>query len=874
MASAWRLALAFVLFLTAAALAQGAPPPAREIAQWIDQLGDNAFATRQKASRRLWEAGQAAESALGQALKSDDLEVRRRAGEILDKFRWGIYPDTPMDLVALIERYQAGDRSVKQEVVRKLFDRGAQGCAVLVKLATAEPDEEVRRDLYLHIAQDAARALPALLAENDFTTLETLLELSLALEHDDVVLQNYAVYWLLRDKIDERIRLVQARGNSARNGKTLPLLVYLNRAKGDLTAAREAAQKSGRVDLLETVLLEQGDWKALAKLADERPMQDNTVLLGQRVMYHRLAGDAAGLDKALGALREHAAQQTDDDGLWLCAKALLLNDRPQDAVSVLEKGKGQAIAFDLLCTQLRYREAFALVEQARATKAPDLPALEVALARTLYLLGKKDEAQAIFTRLGAQIKQEKSETWHQSLVTAEYRVGLKEQSLAHCAQLLTRPGVDVNAEQQQLLNLIFPRHVDRALAWWKALRRHFAGEEPAAVLKRVRDVLEGHTAVKDLESLAAAVTRETEKLTPREREQWLLAAAETCQAAGLEALEKDYLEKAAALPETTLAQQRLGDFLSEKKLWEQAAAHYGQAWETDRRQALSLYLQGWALLQSGADKEGKRRIEMAHRVPFGDEIVRQRFATALRQRGQDEAARREEDLLVKIGRPGSFYVGEAQRLTSLGAIAQNEFLQAAALQDHSLLRCLQPYIDFVEHAANLGVPHYIHRLRARGLVGAGRMDEAHKEIELCLTLLPGNADLPIQLLPALEKRGLKKEAEDVYVRTTTVLERVCADYPNSAWAHNNLAWVSACCLRRLDDALAHAREASELAPDNTGYLDTLAEVHFRRGEQDKAIEIMKKCSSLEPRTSYFRKQLKRFEAGDRTAVVPSSGGDD
>ncbi len=46
-------------------------------------------------------------------------------------------------------------------------------------------------------------------------------------------------------------------------------------------------------------------------------------------------------------------------------------------------------------------------------------------------------------------------------------------------------------------------------------------------------------------------------------------------------------------------------------------------------------------------------------------------------------------------------------------------------------------------------------------------------------------------------------------------------------------------------------------------------VHFQRGEKDKALELMKKCVELEPQTEYFRKQLKRFEAGDPAAEVPN-----
>src|SRR5262249_6073895 len=152
-----------------------------QIATWVRQLGDNEFPVREEATRRLWEAGRVAEAAVTEAARSEDAEVRRRAAGILDKFRWGIYPDTPAEVVTLIGRYQAGGREVKESVVRQLFEKGGPGCAALIKVASAEPDPDIRRSLFLQIAQDAARSFPSLLEEENYGMLEDLQELTLEL---------------------------------------------------------------------------------------------------------------------------------------------------------------------------------------------------------------------------------------------------------------------------------------------------------------------------------------------------------------------------------------------------------------------------------------------------------------------------------------------------------------------------------------------------------------------------------------------------------------------------------------------------------------------------------------------------------------------
>lgn len=75
------------------AVAAAADPPTA--ADLTADLGHPLFARRETASKRLWELGEPARPALVKAAAGDDPEAARRAKVVLDRFDWGLYPDTP-----------------------------------------------------------------------------------------------------------------------------------------------------------------------------------------------------------------------------------------------------------------------------------------------------------------------------------------------------------------------------------------------------------------------------------------------------------------------------------------------------------------------------------------------------------------------------------------------------------------------------------------------------------------------------------------------------------------------------------------------------------------------------------------------------------
>jgi tetratricopeptide (TPR) repeat protein len=841
---------------------RAAPPSAPTAAQiegWVKQLGDNDFVAREEATRKLWEAGDAAEPALRRAARSDDAEVARRAQDILAKFKWGLYPDTPREVAFLVAAYQAATEAPeKADIVRRLLRAGPAGHKAVARVGFAEGNDEVRDGVFDRLRQD----LPALMADNDAGAVDALVKTGLYSKKMGP--GYYVAWWLLRGRPPEAVAALEALAADPEHRKAAEALAYICRARGDMAAARRAATRARSRELVEALLFEAGDWKGLAKRPElvipEMPVEQAAF----RAAYRRLAGDDKGADEALAEARKLAeAEREPDEVTFLAAKACFLNDRPAEGLEQAARAGRWAVRFEVLAAQQKYREALALTEAAKAAGSRDLPALELLAARTFHLLGEKEKAQAIFTRQADQIREGFDADLAGALVEAEYRAGLKDQAFAHCARVLAlyRPdGPPPRFQLRPFLAKVFPDDADSAAALWSLLRRKHEKEAPEKLLRQVRDLLEGKASADKVRELV----KEAETGSGLEDGLLRVALADAAQAAGLDELARSCLEKSSA----PAALVRLGDLLADKGRWEEAAKRYRQAWEKDRRQPLPLFLSGLALTRAGKAAEGGKVMERAHMLPLGDETVRQSFAQELARRGLREGLRRETEMLRLVSLPESYAFGAAARFQAIEAAGRKDYRSAERAYEQAMLRCLHAWTNFVQPAAYVGVPALAHRLRAAALINEGDAEGARREVRLAQNLTPGNIDLAILLVPALEKRGLTGDADKLFADTLAVYERLCKEYPRCAWAHNSAAWLSACCRRNLDGALAHARKAVELGPDTPSYLDTQAEVHFQRGEKDQAVALQKRVISLDPKKGYYRKQLKRLEAGDPRAELP------
>ncbi|MCY2982927.1 MAG: hypothetical protein NTY15_04735 [Planctomycetota bacterium] len=138
---------------------------------------------------------------------------------------------------------------------------------------------------------------------------------------------------------------------------------------------------------------------------------------------------------------------------------------------------------------------------------------------------------------------------------------------------------------------------------------------------------------------------------------------------------------------------------------------------------------------------------------------------------------------------------------------------------------------------------------------------ADKLVRVAFRCKPQDIDVPIVIVPAAERVFGKELADEWFHLFYHPLLKHLEEFPNDSLIGNNTAWLAALCNRNLEQAKMLANKVTASYPEAT-YLDTLAEIEYRLGNVERAIELSEKCLRMEPKNKQHRKQLKRFRAGN------------
>jgi tetratricopeptide (TPR) repeat protein len=825
-----------------------AAPSREQIAGWVRDLESNDPGTWRRAVAKLWEAGKAAEPALRSVMKHRDPDVVLRARLVLGRFDWGIYPDTPVAVVQGIERYRDGDAAQRKLAATELMKQGRPGYAALQRLLARESDLALRRQVAEHIRNQCRPLARDLLAAGDTDGAARVLEAAAA-GGDDAVLRDLAVLWVLTSQAAAKARALEAQ-TSDRNKATL--CAYLHRASGDLAAARRVAAKAGLAEIVTGILDEQEDHAALAR---STPKEIRDVPARLAVLLHR-AGDHAGAEAALARIPagDHATRAT----------VLFFTGRPRAAIAAERAAGNLAAACAHLAAQGRRHDALALSISAASGAGEQRVWLLLEQAKLAHRMGEKELTERLLAEAfrGAEQVPGRGDGLLAEVARVAIRLG-RRHVLEAVGQALDR----TNAPPPRRLLAALSAHEGDLLMWWDFLRRRPSDSAPSAVLARLNRWFGEGKAGTNFDALLVEAERRPVP-TATMKEKWRGAVARACLAVGRTKKAEELLRAASQTGASAAGHLLLGDFYFEQKRWAEAAAEYNRAARRRPAEPLGWYLLGAASARAGQAKEGRALTERARLLSLADEAARYTVANALAQRGLAEEAAGERELLVRSAPFQSIYTTNAATSLAARAVRSRLPLEAARYYRRVVMNLAQRGGAFLDATAYLRVPGLAHLHQAHGLLAAGKLDDALAEARRLRDYLPEETSIAIELVRALDRASRKSAADALFEGVFPLLQRACVAAPRSAECHNRLAWLGARCNRQLNAALRHARRAVALAPGVPGPLDTLAEVHFQRGEKAEAEAAIRQALKLAPADTYYAAQLRRITAGDRTAALP------
>ena len=845
-----------------------------QVKKWIDELGDADFTTRENAHKNLWKAGSDAEEQLKVALKGDDAEIRKRSLELLEKFKWGIYHDSPIAIIDLIQAYQSGTLQDKEKSIAKLIEMGGLGVKSVIKIINAEEQEEVRNSVLSYASKSVSKVIPYLIEKNEFKFLDQILQMMLE-NRAEGVFSNYAVYAILSASTDKIInQLSKNKPPKISDEINKEILAYLYRSKGEHNDALKFAKESKNPELYTQLALEASKWKAVL---DTDHFPDDLLLgkLGYKLAMYRLTNEKTEFDGAKKTLLEIAEELTGKDKngvesteqLFQAAKIALLNYIVPEGIDCLLKNKKRMMVAEIYASRFEFDKIKSLIEEARNENAKDVPSLEIHWAKILYGLGEKEQALKILDQYSSRIADKSEGDWPLKLVHAWILIKKRDRALDDAANYLQK--IEHREASGRMLNKMFGDDSEFYDPLFRFFFKKKNTETAQAVIKQINDLhdkkLESKVVVKlidDLLEYASTVTAE-ESVSLKN------AAGAILKKYGLDEKLKELADKFGS--ETI--QLSLADLYAEKKEWAKARDSFKVAWDKDKSKSIIAFMIAKMEENIGDKTQASKWKDLATWAPLGNEQVRLDFAYALGKRNYMDDALIQFDLVSKTGEPGSYSVGASSRALASRLIEKKSFEKAADGYELAMLRCMTPFVSFTQSQAYVNVPSLIARLRCRSAIENNDFDKVDSFAAKAFDLQPGEVELPILVYQPLIAKGKKELADKIFASAKKTIQKVGDDYPNCAWAHNSAAWLSACCKSDLIWGLNQAEMAVKLDGKSAAHLDTLAEVLFQLKRQKEAVEAQTKAVALEPTKIYYKKQLKRIQNGDPSVDRPEENDD-
>jgi len=859
-----------------------APMPREEVAigEAVRQLGDESYAARESATRLLWSLGEKALPELREAAASRDPEAAIRARDLLRKIELGILPDSSPRIVELVLRYDGGGHDERQAVVQEL--KRLQAWRQILKLYALEKDEaalEMLSDSVKGVAIEAARgclaAEPPDLAgafsylgmarpePSEFMamaalhraggTLDSELKKAAGRDGANAALWRYSLLAVAGRPL-EAAREAEQAGldlHAARlrllAGDPLPWLEVATHGpqvlpSAGLTLYREAAARRWQGEELRPESLRQlrrmtavGDedeqFKALRLLfllGDHGEAEKRLTALDPRAAFHYFES-AERIEEALGAFGIDPAKP--DFVGWALKRFEVLQDRPDDEEHEL--------------TELALLGSF--LERRGLTKE-----LEEGFAAPLVRLAAAD--QEIFIRVAARLFNGPID-------------GLSLPTVAPVVTALASFAGDDDVRWMMAVENLFESYdrPDRLWSWIATVEPAMGKRERFELLCRLYGLLPDPR-----DQRAGFFARAWAAIDRADRVERPLLLELMTDLADAVGDSRNFVRGAEGISRLEAAGERRrfkGAAYAAVDRWADSAAEWAKLVESAPTDPAYRAYAAAALRRAGSDSAAAEQERMAELLALGETIAQFQCAEAFGAAGDFERAARWwrraamectnqssafSAALVRLGEQahaeedwvGAAAIGEAQALQQAMAGAEGYRSVPIGFSISSALR-LRVDADLARSFSRLA------KSRATAVAG----------LERAAAMPCADLALSDHYFAPLRAAGLVKIHDQAFERLWRNLATRIERYPENDNTRNSAAWLASRANRRLGEAEAHLAKALASHPRQAAYLDTMAEVHFARGDRAKALEYSRRSLAEEGKDLQLIRQHERFKSG-------------
>ena len=858
------------------------PPAGREVETLVKELGNDDFRVRENATQEIWELGEAALPALRDALGSTDPEQRFRARDLIGKIQLHITPATDAAVIALVARYAKATPTEKINVFARL--RVKHAWRQILKLYASETHAEVRAKLQPAVNGIAVKAARECLAQGDARGARELLEMAPA---DADGLLALAEFHRSQGTLDTELK----RALEVKGRKSQAWQLALQRAAGNIDAARDAAAAAGESRIAAAMAALAGDpvpW--LRGVSNQRGEQEPELLtspytriaikhwLGQKVV----AADLEPLREALVG-RNPTARDAAIHALFLLgeipmAEAALTKSSPLAAFHHYETRERIPQALQVFGIDAEHPDFNSWVAK-RLQKSPSddiedqhQPSTQseelVALANFLERRGLHEEAWAAFSgpmtafaqketnlfvnflgelfgnrettsgapRLAKRVAfawaGEDDKRWEEIVAAA---FGDDEQARSWWAWLSELdPHASRPARFDGMLALFGlgpdPAKVRDAwlqLAWQAVAATPVIARQPLVVRLSMLSIASGDV---------ANILKAWDQLTEANRKEVFWAE----HILHLSAAERWHEAAAVFLDQIAHAKESNQEPSAQNHAF--AAATLRLAGRAEEAASHDRWVDVFAL------GDATTAIQIGNGYAFGRDYPRaaEWWARAARQASPDT---REFAIALKLHADTLLESGQWQASAATSEVLCRIYLGADYRAASSLpLMHQRLQTDTARALANLKTD----RSGALAL------------LEICHHAHASDGSLADLFFPALRKVGLLKEHDAWFLESWNLINKVIATYPQADNTRNTAAWFAARAMRKLDEAEKSLTRALAANPNQSAYLDTMAEIQFAKGNREQALAWSRKAVNFLPDDPQLRQQQERF----RSAPLP------